>query len=563
MRTSLTFSIFILNLSLYSGCATTASKVNAPDLSAAQEAYTDNDLIVLAEPSGPDALQFYDSELLYLRAVDLMSGGAYEEAIFYFEKLIREFPKSEYVMPARYNLGNCFLQLRESDRAMESMTLYLELLPADATPQDRADAIFRQGHIYAQKREYETMAKLFDKAVKEMISTPMRIEAKVNAGIGYFMLEQDEIAFERFTNARQSYMDAPRKDRIEAKYHAAQSLFYLAELKRKIYTDYDIVMPSSQELNKDGQTLEEVLIKHLQTKCRHLMNAQRAYVRTIRDGHAGWAAAAGYKVGTLYENLYDNLEHLPLPDDLTELEKDVYEEMVKEKIAVLLRKAVRIWEMNMRMAIRSGAENVWVERTSISISRIKNYISEEEEEKIMKKHDMRQAVMIEAAFFPKRVLGADLGLQKTGLAISDELGVSVRGLETFKTKSRKEDIAKMVNIVRESNIEAVIIGYPILPNSKDEGMMAKRARGFSEALQETLIEEDLDVAVFLEDETGSTNEAAKRLAKSQVKKSKRKGMRDSEAARIIVERFLERVQTQEAAQKKKKELTEPSKDSST
>jgi len=178
----------------------------------------------------------------------------------------------------------------------------------------------------------------------------------------------------------------------------------------------------------------------------------------------------------------------------------------------------------------------------------------------MKQHDMRQAIMIEAAFFPKRVLGADLGIQKTGLALSDELGVSVRALETFKTRSRKEDIAHLIQLVRDNKIEAVVIGYPLLPNSKDEGMMSKRARGFSEALQEALVEEELDVAVFLEDETGSTNEAAQRLAQSDVKKSKRKGLRDSEAARIIVERFLERVQTQEAAHKRKNSNQEASED---
>ena len=543
------------------GCASTPStNTPQPDLSAAEEAYSDQDLIVLAEPTGPDALQVYDSELLYLRAVDLMSGGAHEEAIFYFEKLIREFPKSEYVMPARYNLGNCYLAVRESDRAMEAMTLYLEQLPTDATPQDRADAIFRQGHIYAQRKEYETMANLFEKSLEEMIPTPMKIEAMVNAGIGYFMLEQDELASKRFIEARQAYMDAPRKDRINAKYHAAQSLFYLAELKRKAYRDYELQMPSSKELKKQGQTLEEILAQQLEQKCRHLLGAQKAYVRTIRDGHAGWASAAGYKVGTLYEDLYDNLEHLPLPDDLTEEEKDVYEEMVKERISVLLRKAVRIWEMTMRMSVRSGADNIWVERTAGSISRIKIYLSEEEEEKAMKQHDMRQAIMIEAAFFPKRVLGADLGIQKTGLALSDELGVSVRALETFKTRSRKEDIAHLIQLVRDNKIEAVVIGYPLLPNSKDEGMMSKRARGFSEALQEALVEEELDVAVFLEDETGSTNEAAQRLAQSDVKKSKRKGLRDSEAARIIVERFLERVQTQEAAHKRKNSNQEASED---
>ena len=96
--------------------------------------------------------------------------------------------------------------------------------------------------------------------------------------------------------------------------------------------------------------------------------------------------------------------------------------------------------MTMRMSIRSGADNIWVERTAGSIARIKPaLLSEEEEEKVMKKHDMRQAIMIEAAFFPKRVLGADLGLKKPGLAISDELGgirQSLRNIQNGLTQKR-------------------------------------------------------------------------------------------------------------------------------
>ena len=92
MKQHITTLYFLGILSFAFGCTTTGtgSKSVTPDLSAAEESYTDKDLIVLAEPTGPDALQVYDSELLYLRAVDLMSGGAHEEAIFYFEKLIRE-----------------------------------------------------------------------------------------------------------------------------------------------------------------------------------------------------------------------------------------------------------------------------------------------------------------------------------------------------------------------------------------------------------------------------------------------------------------------------------------
>ena len=556
MRGSVSKIALTVSVAVLWGCATTNPKTaaGAPQLEADQEnsPLGDKELVVLGEPTGPDALQVYSSETLYLRAVDLMSGGAYPEAIFYFEKLIQEFPNSDYVLPARYNLGNCYLRVQENDRAMEAMELYLESLPEDASAQDRADAIFRQGTVYAQKKEYDKMAQLFDRVLQEQLPTPMRVEAKVNAGIGYFMLQDAETAKARFASARKEYLDAPRKDRVASKYHGAQSLFYLAELKRNIYVDFVVVMPSAEEVKASGATLEELLVKRLETKCQHLLNAQKAYVRTIRDGHAGWSSAAGYKVGTLYEDLYSSLENLPMPPELTQEEQDVYEEMVKERIAVLLRKAVRVWQMTMRMAVRTGADNIWVNRTAESIARVKGYLEAEKEEKIVKEHEITQALLIEATVFPKRVLGVDLGLKKTGLALSDELGIAVRALETFQTRSRREDVAHLVDLVREHKVEAVVLGYPLLPDSKQEGMMAKRARGFLDVLQDALTDAGLEVPVFLEDETGSTLEAEKRLAASEVKKSKRRTLKDSEAARIIVERFLEKVQSQEAAHERQK-----------
>ena len=88
MKINLVFSSFVVIGLL--GCASTPKKalVVQPEASAASEAFGDEELVVLSEPTGPDALQVYNSETLYLRAVDLMSGGAYPEAIFYFEKLI-------------------------------------------------------------------------------------------------------------------------------------------------------------------------------------------------------------------------------------------------------------------------------------------------------------------------------------------------------------------------------------------------------------------------------------------------------------------------------------------
>ena len=44
----------------------------------------------------------------------------------------------------------------------------------------------------------------------------------------------------------------------------------------------------------------------------------------------------------------------------------------------------------------------------------------------------------------RRVLGIDLGLKRTGLAVSDELGLSVRPLPNLTPKSRDEDVRFLV-----------------------------------------------------------------------------------------------------------------------
>jgi putative Holliday junction resolvase len=139
------------------------------------------------------------------------------------------------------------------------------------------------------------------------------------------------------------------------------------------------------------------------------------------------------------------------------------------------------------------------------------------------------------------VLGVDLGLQRTGLALSDELGLTTRGLPNLTPGSRADDVRFLVDLVVAEGISAVVVGLPLLP-SGDESPMSKRARGFAAALDEALQRRGLPVGVHLVDERGTSKAAAQRLVDSEVKKSKRKGMLDSEAARLLVEDHLRTVQ---------------------
>ncbi len=138
----------------------------------------------------------------------------------------------------------------------------------------------------------------------------------------------------------------------------------------------------------------------------------------------------------------------------------------------------------------------------------------------------------------KRVLGVDLGMKRTGLALSDELGISVRALKNLTPKSRLQDIDYLVGLCLEYKVRHIVVGYALMPQSGQEGIMGKRAAAMCEILQETLKKRNLSMSVHLMDESYTSKMAAVRLVESDIPKKKRKQALDSEVARILVEDFL-------------------------
>jgi len=138
-----------------------------------------------------------------------------------------------------------------------------------------------------------------------------------------------------------------------------------------------------------------------------------------------------------------------------------------------------------------------------------------------------------------RVLGLDIGMKRTGVALSDELGISVRALPNLVPQARRDDdIRAVLQLARAHEAAAIVVGHPVMPQSGDEGPMARRCRRFAQVLAQAAIDADAPIDVFLVDERHTSAQAAERLVASGVKKSKRKAALDSEAARVMVESFL-------------------------
>jgi hypothetical protein len=193
------------------------------------------------------------------------------------------------------------------------------------------------------------------------------IEARVGMGVAFFMQDDYDTA-EKELLAMLSFYDVKSKEEfLPATYWIGQARFYLGEINARRFELYKIDGGPDNDpdkwKDKVGQELEE--------KCQLLLRAQNNLIRAIRAGHAGWATAAGFRIGSLYEKLYDDMIAVPVPPGLNDEAREVYINLLHERIAVLVTKAIQIYERSLELAERVGEKNEWVERTAAALERMK------------------------------------------------------------------------------------------------------------------------------------------------------------------------------------------------
>ena len=132
-----------------------------------------------------------------------------------------------------------------------------------------------------------------------------------------------------------------------------------------------------------------------------------------------------------------------------------------------------------------------------------------------------------------RILGIDYGTKRIGVAISDELGFTARGIATIMRRSRQQVIKEIEEIARAYGAERIVLGYPVrLDNT--EGVQCEKTKAFSRILSEAL-----SLPVILQDEALTTKEAEEILRKVNVRKTRRKEVVDRLAAALILQHYLD------------------------
>jgi putative Holliday junction resolvase len=135
---------------------------------------------------------------------------------------------------------------------------------------------------------------------------------------------------------------------------------------------------------------------------------------------------------------------------------------------------------------------------------------------------------------PGRLLAIDLGTKRVGVAVCDELRITVKPLPAIERRNWKDFLRKIAALVEAYDVRALLIGLPLRLDGV-EGEAAEGARSLASKFQLSL-----NVPVYLQDERLTSFEAASVLRSAARSEHEIDAAVDSESAALILRDFIVR-----------------------
>ena len=132
-----------------------------------------------------------------------------------------------------------------------------------------------------------------------------------------------------------------------------------------------------------------------------------------------------------------------------------------------------------------------------------------------------------------RILSIDYGTSRVGFAVSDLLHIIATPLKTIKNKSIQDLLKNIGQIVKEYDINSIVVGLPLGLNGK-ETKQTESVKLFSETLGKN------NYKVIFEDERLTTVLAKKEIIKQKISTGKNKSLIDQVSAALILQSYLDR-----------------------
>jgi putative Holliday junction resolvase len=130
------------------------------------------------------------------------------------------------------------------------------------------------------------------------------------------------------------------------------------------------------------------------------------------------------------------------------------------------------------------------------------------------------------------ILALDLGQKRIGVAVSDELLISITRLNPLRRSSWKQLLGDVCALILRFDAQTLVIGLPLRLNGTS-GSAALNVRRMADNFARSL-----QIPVFLEDERLTSAEAEQHLRAEGHKPKEISALVDSESAAIILRDFI-------------------------
>ncbi len=328
-------------------------------------------ITAVRDDAGDLGFESYDAETLFDRGNELAHEDRWQDAIVLYDRLVAEFPTSRYVSPSLYNAGLCLE--RVGDRAA-SVERFQRIVSDHADGNDARDAGFQVARVALDIEGWAAARSAAEWLLARTdLTTDQRLEAMARRAQALLGGGERDPAGQQAREALSYYRTRRGDDRIADPYFAAAANYVLAESLR--LRSEAIAIPA-------GEVSEQRTV--LEARAQLLLDAQREYFNTIRHTDASWAAAAGYRIGSMYDAFWDAIMAAPTPPPSTALPaggeaqyEDEYRAALRRLVKPLIRHAIRYWELTLLMVERTGVESEWRRRTEADLERARARLLEQ------------------------------------------------------------------------------------------------------------------------------------------------------------------------------------------
>lgn len=279
----------------------------------------------------------------------------------HYGKLLDHFPKSHYAYVTLYNRGLCLEELGQHAEAAAHFRRYAQL----ATDlKEQRDGEFRMGANLIKTGNHPEALALYDRLLKaEDLGPADRAECHLRRAIARTHL-RDAGQAERDLKAAESYVREAWDGQTQGNDLLAEVYFRRAEIYQGLSHKVGLKLPVE---NMKGALADKV---------RFFRQAQNSYIDALNVQHSYWATAAGLRLGELYEHFYRDVLGAEVPPDFDRTTHAFYLHELRKALTPLLEKSLTIYEKNITMSERIGAQNEWVDQTEARLARLRALIQE-------------------------------------------------------------------------------------------------------------------------------------------------------------------------------------------